>query len=237
MNRLKAFLEKLRWPTVILLIAAFTGFSFYNLDQTEIESREGRIETEKSQITVLQRQIAEAKEFERQFAEKKKRYAELVKELQKLQGALPRQFYLPDLLSDIINEAKQLEIEIVSLKPDDRENSEELYNSLGFEIETKGTFLQFFLFMDRIANMKRLVNVWKMEVDKDNERKNVTLGGTEGAFAEHNLSGGRIVYPGLTAKFRLLTYRYRGSLPGDSSATAAPAPASTGRPNGGGGKR
>jgi Tfp pilus assembly protein PilO len=229
MDRFKSLLEKLKWSTVFVLIAAFAGYSYYSLDQGEIESREQRIEGEKSAITNLERQITEAKEFERQFAEKKKRYAELVKELQKLQGALPRQFYLPDLLSDIINEAKQLEIEIVKLQPDDRETTGELYNTLGFDIEAKGTFLQFFIFMDRIANMKRLVNVSKFTIDKDTERKNVTLGGTEGAFAEHRLAGGRIVYPGLSANIKLLTYRYRGTLPGDNATSSAPSPASTNR--------
>lgn len=228
MNRLKALLEKLKWSTVLVLIVAGAGLSYYNLDQTEIESREQRIEGEKSTITGLERQLAEAKEFERQFAEKKKRYAELVKELQKLQGALPRQFFLPDLLADIINEAKQLEIEIVRLQPDDRETTGELYNTLGFDIEAKGTFLQFFIFIDRIANMKRLVNVARFEMDKDNERKNVTLGGSEGAFAERNLSGGRIVFPGLTGKIRLLTYRYRGSLPMDAGTAPTPAPTKPG---------
>jgi Tfp pilus assembly protein PilO len=235
MDRFKAFLDKLKWTTVIVLIAAGAGFSYYNLDQTEIESREQRIETEKSEIASLERKIAEAKEFERQFAEKKKRYAELVKELQKLQGALPRQFYLPDLLSDIINEAKQLEIEIVKLQPEDRETTGTLYNTLGFDIEAKGTFLQFFIFMDRIANMKRLVNVSRFVIDKDGERKNVTLGGTEGAFAEHRLSGGRIVYPGLSANIKLLTYSYRGPVGGDYS--SAPAPASTNRGTPAGGKK
>jgi len=236
MDRLKSFIEQLKWKTVIIVVTVFTLFSYYSLDQTEIESREQRIQTENSDIASLEKKIAEAKEFERQFTEKKKRYADLVKELQKIQGALPRQFYLPDLLADIITEAKQLEIEIVKLQPDDRETTGELYNSLGFDIEAKGTFLQFFIFMDRIAQMKRLVNISKFVIDKDSERKNVTLGGTEGAFAERKLAGGRIVYPGLNATIKVLTYRYRGSLPGENAAPATPAvpaPASTKRPAGG----
>lgn len=236
-DRFKSFLEKLKWSTVVVVIAAGTAFTYYNLDQTEIDSRDQNIQSSKSEIANLERKIAEAKEFERQFEEKKKRYAELVRELQKLQGALPRQFYIPDLLSDIINEAKQLELEITKLEPDDKETTGELYNTLGFEIEAKGTFVQFFIFLDRIANMKRLVNVGKFVIDKDSDqaRQNVTLGGAEGAFAESKLTGGRIVYPGLKVEMKLLTYRYRGSAGSDSysGSGAVPAPASTSSPNGG----
>lgn len=212
MDRLKELLHKLKWSTVVLIIGAGAAAFYFTLDQSEIETREQGIELSKNEISNLQRKIQEAVEFEKQFEEKKRRYAELVKELQKLQGALPRQFFLPDLLSDLITEAKQLEVEITSIRPADREIPGELYNSLEFKIEAKGTFLQFFIFLDRMANMKRLVNVKDFSLVIDAGRKSVTLGGEEGAFAGTKLTGGRTVYPGVTGRLTVVTYRYRGSV-------------------------
>lgn len=223
MSRLKELLEKLKWAHVVLLIGVAAAFFYYTLDQSEIETREQGIEIARAEIANLQRKIQEAKDFERQFEDKKKRYSELVKELQKIQGALPKQFFLPDLLSDLLREAKQLEIEIISIKPDPTETTNELYNSLGFNIEARGTFLQFFILLDRMAAMKRLVNVQNFSVEKDSARKTLTLGGEEGAFAGSKLTGGRTVYPGVKGTLRVITYRYRGVASASDTPAAPPA--------------
>jgi len=209
MSRFKELLEKLKWVHVVLAIGLSGAFFYYTLDQSEIEMREQSIELAKAEITNNQRRIEEAKEFERQFEDKKKRYAELVRELQKIQGALPKQFFLPDLLSDLLREAKQLEVEIISIKPDLAETTGELYNSLGFNIEARGTFLQFFILLDRMAAMSRLVHVQSFSVEKDQTRKSVSLGGQEGAFADSKLSGGQATHPGIRGSLRVITYRYR----------------------------
>lgn len=213
-DKIKDILEKLKWVHVALIIAGGAAFFYFTLDQTEIEMREQSVAEIDNDIRMLERKIKEATEFEKQYAEKRKRFKELADELQKLQGALPKQFFLPDLLSDLLREAKQLEIEIVSIKPDEREEQKELYNSLGFSVEARGTFLQFFIFLDRLANMKRLVSVDDFQIDRDSERESVTLGGEEGVFAGTKLSGGRSSYPGIRAKLRVITYRYRGAAGG-----------------------
>jgi Tfp pilus assembly protein PilO len=228
MGRFKDLLLKLKWSTVIVLIAVGVGLTYYMLDQTEIERREQSIESAKGEISSLERKIQEAKEFEKQFEEKKRRYAELVKQLQALQGALPKEFLLPDLLSDLLGEAKQLELEVTKFKPDEKETPGELYTSLGFDLDMRGTFLQFLVFLDRMATMKRLVTVQKIVIDKDDSRKNVTLGGAEGAFGGTRLTGGRTVYPGLTAVVRLMTYRYRGAPGSNSTPMSSPAGARKG---------
>jgi Tfp pilus assembly protein PilO len=221
LQRLKGLLERLKWSHVIILVGGGAALFYFMQDTSEIEAKEAAIVTEEQQISGLERKIQEAKEFERQFEEKKKRYSDLVKSLQNLKEALPRQFFLPDLLSDLLREAKQLEIEITFIRPDQKEEQGELYNSLGFLIEARGTFLQFFIFLDRMAHMSRLINVENFTINRDQRRTAVTLGGEEGAFAGSKLSGGRGVYPGIVGNIRVLTYRYRGS-PGSS----APAPAS-----------
>lgn len=210
LQRIKDLLEKIKWSHVILVVGGGAAFFYFTLDNSDIESREQAIQTEQQSVANLERKITEAKEFERQFEEKKRRYAELVKSLQSLKEALPRNFFMPDLFSDILREAKQLEIEITFIRPDTREEQAELYNSLGFTVEAKGTFLQFFIFLDRVAHMARLLNVESFKIERDSQRAQVALGGEEGAFAGTKLTGGRSVYPGISVNFRVITYRYRG---------------------------
>ncbi len=223
--KIKVLLENLKWPHVFILLGAGAAFFYFMQDNTELDQREQAVQSEKLNISGLEKKIQEAKEFERQFEEKKRRYSELVKSLQNLKEALPRQIFLPDLLSDLYREAKQLEIEITVIRPDAKEEQGELYNSLGINIEAKGAFLQFFIFLDRMAHMSRLINVENFSILRDAHRPAVTLGGEEGAFAGSKLTGGRGVYPGITGIVRVLTYRYRGS----SGGGPAPAPAAGGR--------
>ncbi len=232
MGRFKELLEKLQWSHVILIIGGAAAFFYFTLDHSEIETRQQNIEITKNEIETSTRKIEEAKQFELQFEEKKKRYADLVKELQKLQGALPKQFFLPDLLSELLREAKQLEIEIVSIKPDAKETTGELYNSLGFNIEAKGTFLQFFIFLDRMANLKRLVSVEDFSIEKEG-LKFISLGGIEGAFAASKLAGGKTSYPAVRSAMRVITYRYRGGGGGGGGESTPAATAAAPAPGGG----
>ena len=218
-QRLKALLDRLKWTYVIAIVGLGAAGFYFTLDNSDIEAREQSITGEQGNIAGLERKIKEAQDFERQFEEKKRRYSELVKSLQNLKEALPRQFFLPDLLSDLLREAKALEIEITSIVPDSKEDQGELYNTLGFNIDAKGTFVQFFIFLDRMAHMSRLINVDNFSIAKDG-KNSVTLGGQEGSFAGTNLTGGRSVYTSITGKIRVLTYRYRGSP--NQSATPTP---------------
>jgi Tfp pilus assembly protein PilO len=216
MDKVRAYLEKLKWMHVAIAIGVAALFFFYMQDAGEIEAREQSVGIITSEIGNLEKKINEAKEFERQYEDKKRKFSELTGEVQRQQGALPRQFFLPDLLSDLLKEAKQLEIEVTMIRSDEREVTQELYNSLGFSIEAKGTFLQFFIFVDRLAHLKRLLTLDMISIEKDASRPTVTLGGEEGAFANSRLTGGRASYPGIHGSIRVLTYRYR--------APAAPTP-------------
>jgi Tfp pilus assembly protein PilO len=225
-QRIKAILEKLKWNHVILIVGAGAAYFYFMLDNSDVEMKEQGVQTENTTIASLERKIQEAKEFEKQFEEKKRRYSELVKSLQSLKEALPRQFFLPDLLTDILREAKQLEIEITKIAPDAREDQGELYNTLGFAIDARGTFQQFFIFLDRLAHMARLINVENFSIARDTRRPAMMLGGEEGAFAGTKLTGGRDIYPGIMGSLRVLTYRYRG---GVGQGAPAPAPAGGGK--------
>lgn len=219
MDRLRELLSKLTWPMVAIIVGAGAAFFYFMIDQSEVEARQQNISLISTEIQGQKKKIQEAVEFEKQFEEKKRRYVDLVKELQRLQGALPRQFFLPDLLSELITEAKRLEVEIVSIRPAEKETVGDLYNSLDFKIEARGTFLQFFIFLDRLASLKRLVGVKDFSLVRDDSRPTVTLGGDEGAFASAKLQGGRMVYPGVTGRFTIVTHRYRGAPAPDATAT------------------
>lgn len=210
MGQLKQYLEKLKWSHVVIAIALLAGYSYFMLDQSEIETRVQGIEIAQNEIGNYQRKIEEAKAFELEFEERKKKYAALVRELQAKQGALPKQFLMADLLQDFLKEADKVKLQIDSLRADPSPDLKELYNSLGFTMDAKGTFLQVLLFLDQIANkMTRLVSVETISIQKDGN-KELALGGPNGAFAMTGMDGGDARGPALQVSIRLVTYSYRG---------------------------
>lgn len=218
MGRFKELLEKLQWSHVLLILVVGAGLFYSMVDNTDIEQKENDITSTTGQIENLERKLREAKAFEKELEDKRRRYAELVKELQKIQGALPKQFILPELLQDFLNEVQKLELEIDEITPDAKEEQQELYNSIGFRLRLRGTFIQFFILMDRFAGMKRLVSVERFAFTLDNNRKEVIFGGPSGLFAASNLPGGMDPRPGITAEIRLVTYRYRSNTTANSGA-------------------
>lgn len=221
MGQLKQYLEKLKWSHVLIAIVAIGAYAYFMLDQSEIEMRTQGIELGENEINNYQRKIEEAKAFELEFEERKKKYAELVRDLQKQQGALPKQFFMADLLQDFLKEADKVKLQIDSLRADASPDLKELYNSLGFTMEAKGSFLQLLVFLDQLANrMKRLVSVESISIQQEGD-KSVTLGGQSGAFAMTGMTGGENVVPLLKATIRLVTYSYRGDGAGAGSAPGA----------------
>ncbi len=72
MEALKALIQRLTWPAVAFLVVAGAAFFYYTLDRSALEARIGEIESTQMQIDSLQKKLAEAKQFELEFEQKKK---------------------------------------------------------------------------------------------------------------------------------------------------------------------
>lgn len=194
-EKLKAIFLGLTWVQVVLCIAAAGALFYFTLDQSQLANRKDTIVETRSKINETKDKLEEAKKFEQEFEQRRKGYGETVAKLQQMQGALPKQFFLPDLLNDIVSETKHVDLDVTTISPDRDEEKKELYSTLGVNIEARGSFLQFLVFLDRLANMKRLVGVASIALSRDGE----------GTVA---LEGGGTPYPALHARIRILAYRY-----------------------------
>lgn len=223
MEQLKALIAKLTWQTLVVIVGLGGAFFYYTLDRSEVEQIKGEIDGATTQIEDLNRKIAEAKKFELEFEAKKKILADLNRQLAAMQGALPTAFQVPDLLQDLVREARNIEFEITSIQPDVKEEAQELFNTLGFNIEFRGIYHQAFIFLDRLSKLKRLVNVIGVSLNRDGARTEISLGGENGLFAEQDLGGGLQAFPAVQGKLRLLAYRYKPE-PVAAPAAATPPP-------------
>ena len=135
LDSLKKYLSKLTWTYIaIISVAACAGFYFMT-DNTDLENKQNEIDAGLANNEKLQAKVDESKKFAEQLDVKKKLYADLSKKLLNSDNSLPKQFYLPDLLNDILREGKQLQLEISSIVPDAKEELSEFYGSLSFNLD------------------------------------------------------------------------------------------------------
>lgn len=207
MEKLKEYIGMLKWVHVLGLIVLYAFYSFYFQDMTEIEDRESRVQGQRTEIESMKRKIAEAKEFEKQIVEKKEGLANLEAQLRSKKAELPKSFNVPELLSDIFTEAQQVGLEVENVVPDQNEVKYELYASMKIEIRTKGTFLQLFIFLDRLSKLKRLVGVTNVQFNAGGTNDRITLKGTTVALSGKKLTGGDKTFRQVSGTITLLAYR------------------------------
>jgi Tfp pilus assembly protein PilO len=212
------FFQKISWQMTAGIDVLALAFHSLTYDTSTFEQHEESIRGTLETISQMEGKLDEAKRFEKEYDAKKAAYKQLVNELIAVQGALPKQFILPDIIDDLLREARQLEIDLVTITPDAKEDPKEFYSSLGFTIDARGTYLQFLIFMERITSMKRLLSVPTVNFSREGQDF-MKYGGRQGVFLRTNLDGGTSIYPALKGTFKILTYRYRPE--------AAQAPAAT----------
>jgi Tfp pilus assembly protein PilO len=174
---------------------------------SEIEEKLGTTEALKSKIADTSRKIVEAKEFEKQIEAKKTQLAELEAQLRSKKADLPKAFNVPELLNDIFNEAQLVGLELSNVAPESGETKQELYASMKIEINSKGTFHQIFIFLDRLSKLKRLVGVVSVDLSGAAPTDRTTLKGSTVALSGRKLTGGDRTFRTINAKITLLAYR------------------------------
>ncbi len=207
MDQLKEALAKLTWSTSILIIACWGGYSFYFQDRSEVEIRENSVASTQATIQKLKNKIIESEQFEKQYEKKKAELADLETKLRSKRAELPKTFNVPEMLNDLLFEAKQVGLEVKKITPAAAETKKELYSELSIDINTKGTFLQLFIFLDRLSKLKRLIGVTTVKVNSGGATEEITLKGTTGAMSSARLFGGEKSYKAINGTIRLLAFR------------------------------
>ena len=205
MEKLFDALRKFQWIHALLIAGAYGGYTFYFQDTSEVDQRKTQLRVVKNNIKNTNVQIQQAEKFEIEYENKKRDLATLEEKLRKKRTELPRTFDIPGLLTILFNEAEQIGLEIIRVVPDANEKKTELFASLKIEIDSRGTFLQIFIFLDRLSKLKKLVGVTRVLMNTGSGT--ISLKGTTGALSRKTLTGGDKAYTAVTAKIILLAYR------------------------------
>lgn len=146
------------------------GYTAYEEQNAELLALQDRIPALQNNIKREEQKKSRTKEFLKDVDEAKGRIEAVASEVEKLQRQLPAEVSDPENLGLIKNIAEQMNIKNVILAPGEEENKG-FYLIKNYNFKGTGTFLQFLIFFEKIAENERLLNINEFELIKVQEER------------------------------------------------------------------
>lgn len=149
------------------IILAYTGlmlFTMYEEHMTKLEEVENRKPTLRKEINSLKEKLELARTFQDDLEQSKQRLVEVANDIEEIQRQLPATIEDSEVLDLFGKEADLIKIKDLTLKPGS-EKKKDFYFVKDYNFTAVGTFLQFLIYFERIANSSRLINVTKLKME------------------------------------------------------------------------
>lgn len=192
-------------PLLIILYAGYGINTLYTEHQEMLESKQGAIPAIQGRINRLERERKEVESFMADIEAAKKRIELVAQEVEALQKKLPANIPDSENIAMFQGITDSLNIKDVSISPGSEENNG-FYFKKSYEFSGRGTFLQFLILMEKIADNERLLNVRTVTMNKDD-----------------NQARGR--YQLIKTQMKIETYRYNSAHKEDRNIPAITPPA------------
>lgn len=163
------FVENLH--ILIVLYALYGIWMKYDEHTIAIEETIAQFEPLRIEIETNTRKVSEIKEFQKRTEESKVRVEEVAKNIELVQKQLPAETNDSQIITAFNQEIESLNIKDTTIVPQ-AETPSMYYISKPYTIKANGTFLQFLVFFERIANSTRIFNVTNLNLKtaSDNQR-------------------------------------------------------------------
>lgn len=162
-------------PFLILLYGGYTTWTELEEHDEKVVNLQNQLTGKKAAKKRLEKKVAEVKEFIPQIDSVEKAISDFESKIESIKFKIPPLEVKTDILDELSNEAKKLNIQKVNFKPSyERPNSGGIYITNGLEFDAVGTYLQFLVFFEKLSTANRLFNVNSISV------KDSTEGSTQG---------------------------------------------------------
>ena len=151
-------LTRLPWYGQIgafVVVAALAVFGFWQFYVTEMQAE---IETRERRLATLRTDIARGVATARRLPEFQAQVDELEQRLESLRAVLPEQKDVADILRRVQGLATQSNLSIQRFTPQPPKQ-QALYAELPYKLQAEGTYHDLGMFFDRISKFHRIINV------------------------------------------------------------------------------
>lgn len=168
MNMKELFTKKLHW--LILVIVLFNLCVDYIQYQEQKQQKLSDKPNLEKRVTVLKEKIEQAKIFQQDLEASKKRVEEVASQIEQVQRQLPNSISDTDILQFFSEQVSELKIRGVSQEAL-REEARGFYSAKKYRFQAIGTYLQFLIFFERLAQSERLFNVTSLTIKESAEKQ------------------------------------------------------------------
>jgi Tfp pilus assembly protein PilO len=219
-DQLKGLLDKL--PIIPALVAAlgYLGWTYYTFTtdpSSPLLQKQQQVASLQAETTAIKAKLQKAQDFFRTLEGRRSELRQLALQLEETKASLSEQMDVSSFVRMVVDEANKVGMTVVGIRPTEN-HKEEYYAQQSFELKFHGVFVQLVVFMERLANLERIVRVGEIRLKPASVASNT--------FVE------------LDGVLQLNTYRYLGSkadeltkgqasTPTPSPSTATPSAAAT----------
>lgn len=155
------FLGTLHW--IILAYALWDIYELQGLHSVRIQEVKDQAPTLEANIAKQKKELRAIDSFKKNIETSRKSVEEAFKNIEIVQKQLPSAVSDIEILDFFSREARSLNIQDLSTTPMG-ETSQGFYKSKPYLIKASGTYLQFVVFMERLAAAERLFNVKRLNL-------------------------------------------------------------------------
>lgn len=177
-------ISKMHW--IIIFWVSFSLFTMYEEKEEMKVQKEEKLPSLKIQITKSRKKKKQMQQYFKDIDKAKERIERVAEEVEALQKKLPSNISDTQNLELIKGVAEGLNIKNVFLTPGNEENKG-FYMTKRYEFNGTGTFLQFLVFFEKIAENDRLLNITSLKMSKTQKKQ-------RGRFQLINCSANIIAY-------------------------------------------
>lgn len=165
---MEKFFKLIHW--VIILYAAWNCYVIFSEKEEEISNLENQIPPINMQITKTKKEIKQIRSYFKDIEDAKKKIEFVAMEVEKIQKKLPNIIDDTENLGLVKGVAEKLNLKQIFLSPGIEENKG-FYYIKKYELSARGTYLQFLMLFERIANSEKLLNIKNVEFGQVAEKQ------------------------------------------------------------------
>ena len=154
------------WLLIGFATAGTFAWDYYQFGadpNSELNMERGRIEEIRGDIKRKTEKLLEVEEFRKTVDQRKQQLFSLASRLNERKQAVSDKLDVADFMSLISTEAKRVGLDVVSLEPNAMV-TKELYAEHPFKLVFRGVYVQFLVFLERVANLQKIVRIDRFEV-------------------------------------------------------------------------
>jgi Tfp pilus assembly protein PilO len=159
-------LARIPWSIVGLLVGLWFGWDYYQFEtssESELNLEKARIGELRQEVTLKTTKLQEVEQFRRTVDQRRAQLSEMTARLNEKRLAVSEKFDAAEFVGVINTEARRVGLEVIKLDPQSSSQNE-LYAEHPFKLVFRGVFVQFLVFMERIANLQKIVRVDQFDV-------------------------------------------------------------------------